>query len=179
MPTNAAGLAPPAAVRSREKLLRPSYLQAALLFAELHDTPVRMLRKGVLSALVPLRDARRFLHARLMARLSDARLCADLLQAGAAPTLLAARGHLRAAFAAAHGAAAKDKAAAGQALDPPPVDAMVAEDAAFLAWAEAEGARFAADAVRSARVQRALRDIEDALGGDAPRDVLQSIAKLI
>lgn len=60
--------APPAALQSREKALLPAYTQVATAFAELHDTPTRMLAKGVLRGIVPWANARAFFHTRLRRR---------------------------------------------------------------------------------------------------------------
>ena len=43
-------------------------LQVAIAFAEMHDTPVRMLAKGVLHGIVPWSRARPFLATRLKRR---------------------------------------------------------------------------------------------------------------
>ena len=43
-------------------------LQMAVAFAEMHDTPVRMVAKGVLHGIVPWSEARPFLAARLRRR---------------------------------------------------------------------------------------------------------------
>ena len=43
-------------------------VQMAVAFAEMHDTPVRMVAKGVLHGIVPWSEARPFLAARLRRR---------------------------------------------------------------------------------------------------------------
>ncbi len=43
-------------------------LQVAVAFADMHDTPVRMLAKGVLHGIVPWSRARPFLFQRLTRR---------------------------------------------------------------------------------------------------------------
>ena len=43
-------------------------MQMAVAFAEMHDTPVRMVAKGVLHGIVPWSEARPFLAARLRRR---------------------------------------------------------------------------------------------------------------
>ena len=43
-------------------------LQVAVAFAEMHDTPVRMVAKGVLNGIVPWSQARPFLAMRLRRR---------------------------------------------------------------------------------------------------------------
>lgn len=60
--------APASAVQQREKALLPAYTQVATCFAELHDTPTRMLAKGVLRGIVPWARARTFFHTRLRRR---------------------------------------------------------------------------------------------------------------
>ena len=56
------------AVRAREQALLPVYRQMATRFAQMHDSPVRMVAKGVLRGIVPWHQARPFLTARLRRR---------------------------------------------------------------------------------------------------------------
>jgi len=60
-----------AAIKAREKALLPVYQQVARQFADMHDTPTRMLAKGVLSGIVPWAHARRFFALRLRRRLME------------------------------------------------------------------------------------------------------------
>uniref|UniRef100_A0A0A9YFN2 Acetyl-CoA carboxylase n=3 Tax=Lygus hesperus TaxID=30085 RepID=A0A0A9YFN2_LYGHE len=53
------------ALKNREKFLMPLYHQVAVHFADLHDTPERMLEKGCLQEIIPWRKARSMLHWRL------------------------------------------------------------------------------------------------------------------
>ena len=55
-------------MRSREQALLPMYRQVAAAFAQMHDSPVRMVAKGVLRGIVPWQQARPFLAARLRRR---------------------------------------------------------------------------------------------------------------
>ena len=50
------------------------YHAVALRFCELHDTPGRMLEKGVISAVVPWKSSRLFFGNRLRRRLAEARV---------------------------------------------------------------------------------------------------------
>ena len=56
------------AIRGREGALLPVYRQVATAFAQMHDSPVRMVAKGVLRGIVPWAQARPFLAARLRRR---------------------------------------------------------------------------------------------------------------
>ena len=56
------------AIRRREQDLLPIYRQVALAFAEMHDTPTRMVAKGVLHGIVPWSRLRPFLTLRLRRR---------------------------------------------------------------------------------------------------------------
>ena len=49
----------------------PCCAQAAHTFADLHDTPGRMLAKGVIAGVVPLRRARAFFYWRLRRKLQE------------------------------------------------------------------------------------------------------------
>ena len=66
-------------LKRREKYLLPSYRQAALRFAELHDTPQRMLAKGVIRKIVRWEESRSFFYWRLRARLEHGSLV-DMVQ---------------------------------------------------------------------------------------------------
>uniref|UniRef100_T1JBH2 Uncharacterized protein n=1 Tax=Strigamia maritima TaxID=126957 RepID=T1JBH2_STRMM len=52
-------------ITEREKMLLPMYLQVALSFADMHDTPVRMQEKGVIQDIVPWKNSRTILYWRL------------------------------------------------------------------------------------------------------------------
>ncbi|TPX49071.1 acetyl-CoA carboxylase [Synchytrium endobioticum] len=69
----------------REKELLPSYQQAALLFADLHDRPGRMEAKGAINRMIEWRDARRFFYIRLLRRISEESLIREVLTAN--PTM--------------------------------------------------------------------------------------------
>ena len=56
---------------ARQDLLAATYLQVAQQLADLHDTPGRMLEKGVISQVVPFRKARSFFYWRLRRRLAE------------------------------------------------------------------------------------------------------------
>ncbi len=56
------------AIRARQQALLPVYRQVATAFAQMHDSPVRMVAKGVLRGIVPWPQARPFLAARLRRR---------------------------------------------------------------------------------------------------------------
>lgn len=67
----AGGDASAVAIRAREKALLPIYQQVARQFADMHDTPVRMLAKGVIRSIVPWPHARAFFATRLKRRLME------------------------------------------------------------------------------------------------------------
>jgi acetyl-CoA carboxylase carboxyltransferase component len=58
-------------VREREALVLPICHQVATTFADLHDTPGRMLAKGVIRACVRWEDSRHFFYLRLVRRLAE------------------------------------------------------------------------------------------------------------
>jgi acetyl-CoA carboxylase/biotin carboxylase 1 len=51
-----------AALKRRENQELPIFNDVAVTFADLHDTPTRMLAKGCITGIVPLADARRFFY---------------------------------------------------------------------------------------------------------------------
>ena len=57
-----------ASMKAREQLLLPVYHQVAVSFAQMHDSPVRMVAKGVVRGVVPWQQARPFLAHRLCRR---------------------------------------------------------------------------------------------------------------
>ena len=61
-------------MRKREEILAPMYHQVAVQFADLHDTPKRMLEKGVIRGIVKWEDARTTLYWRLRRRLLETQL---------------------------------------------------------------------------------------------------------
>lgn len=71
------GVGAEGSIKAREALLLPVYRQVAVAFAEMHDTPVRMVAKGVLRGIVPWPQARPFMVARLRRRWASA--CRPLL----------------------------------------------------------------------------------------------------
>lgn len=56
------------------KTKKSVYHAVALRFCELHDTPGRMLEKGVISGIVPWKSSRTFFANRLRRRLAEARV---------------------------------------------------------------------------------------------------------
>lgn len=79
-------------IRKREKELEPMYRQVAVHFAELHDTPGRMLEKNAIHDIVPWRKARKLMYWRLKRRILEDRInneilstqpCFDVRQVGA------------------------------------------------------------------------------------------------
>eukprot|EP01024_Parvocaulis_polyphysoides_P014675 TRINITY_DN1612_c0_g1_i2.p1 TRINITY_DN1612_c0_g1~~TRINITY_DN1612_c0_g1_i2.p1 ORF type:complete len:220 (-),score=30.15 TRINITY_DN1612_c0_g1_i2:17-601(-) len=67
-------------MRRRENELLPIYRQVATKFADCHDTPMRMKRKGVIKEIVQWRDARKFFANRLSARLRIEQISKEILQ---------------------------------------------------------------------------------------------------
>jgi acetyl-CoA carboxylase/biotin carboxylase 1 len=98
-------------LRERESLLLPVYQQAAVQFADLHDTPARMKAKGVIREVVPWPQARRFFFLRLKRRLLEFAVARKLGESAPTPALL------QAVFPAAPPAAWQDDSAAIRVLD--------------------------------------------------------------
>lgn len=65
-------------ITAREKELLPIYTQLATRFAELHDTPGRMLAKDVIQGVVEWESAREFFYWRLHRRLEELKMHRDL-----------------------------------------------------------------------------------------------------
>ncbi|KAK3859492.1 hypothetical protein Pcinc_034403 [Petrolisthes cinctipes] len=61
-------------IKERQEHLLPTYHQVAVTFADLHDTPVRMLEKGVIQGVVPWANSRQILYWRLRRLLGEDRV---------------------------------------------------------------------------------------------------------
>lgn len=68
-----------AEIRKREKLLEPMYRQVAIYFADLHDTPERMLEKNTIQEIIPWKKARRSFYWRLRRRLLEEEIKNEIL----------------------------------------------------------------------------------------------------
>ena len=106
-----------ARIDAREKALLPIYNQIAVSFADLHDTPGRMHAKGVVSAVLKWRDARRYFGLRLRRRLAEAVAIRQLREASPELSVTEARALLRLMYARSHSRAI-DESAPGQAESP-------------------------------------------------------------
>ncbi|KAJ1494721.1 ClpP/crotonase-like domain-containing protein [Baffinella frigidus] len=58
-------------LKARQALLLPFYQRVAEHYADLHDVPVRMTKKGCINGIVDWRHARPFFYARLRRRLAE------------------------------------------------------------------------------------------------------------
>uniref|UniRef100_A0A8C4MJV4 Acetyl-CoA carboxylase 1 n=1 Tax=Equus asinus asinus TaxID=83772 RepID=A0A8C4MJV4_EQUAS len=68
-------------LKAREDLLLPIYHQVAVQFADLHDTPGRMLEKGVISDILEWKTSRTFLYWRLRRLLLEDQVRQEILRA--------------------------------------------------------------------------------------------------
>jgi len=68
------------AMTEREQFLRPLYQQIAIHFADLHDTPERMLEKGVIQDIVVWKHARTTLYWRLRRLLLEDTVTKEILK---------------------------------------------------------------------------------------------------
>ena len=66
-------------IHKREHNLESMYHQVAVQFADLHDTPERMLEKNTIQEIVPWKSARRVLYWRLRRRLLEDRIQTEIL----------------------------------------------------------------------------------------------------
>ncbi|XP_049645344.1 acetyl-CoA carboxylase 2 [Suncus etruscus] len=69
-----------AQLKEREEQLLPIYHQVAVQFADLHDTPGRMLEKGVISDVLEWRTSRTFLYWRLRRLLLEAQVHQEIVR---------------------------------------------------------------------------------------------------
>ena len=70
-------------IKARVEVLSPIYHQVAVQFADLHDTPSRMMAKGVIREVIPWRESRRKLYWRLVRRLHEKKLTRQIEKTGA------------------------------------------------------------------------------------------------
>ncbi|CAH1987134.1 unnamed protein product [Acanthoscelides obtectus] len=68
-------------IKERENFLLPMYHQVSVHFADLHDTPERMLEKGAIHDIVPWRKSRTIIYWRLRRRLLEDRVIKALMEA--------------------------------------------------------------------------------------------------
>ncbi|KAJ8909874.1 hypothetical protein NQ315_013508 [Exocentrus adspersus] len=68
-------------IQDRENFLMPMYHQVSVHFADLHDTPERMLEKSCINDIVPWRKSRCILYWRLRRRLLEDRVIKALIEA--------------------------------------------------------------------------------------------------
>jgi len=66
-------------IAAREADLMPVYRQIATAFADLHDTPTRMLRKNAIRGVVDWEEARSFFYWRLQRRIAEFRILNQML----------------------------------------------------------------------------------------------------
>ena len=159
------------AIKAREKALLPVYHQVALAFAQMHDTPQRMLAKGVLRGVVPWKESRRFFAGRLRRRLAEESLLRHVASADSSICRKDAVQLVRSWFASSMVVPATAAAAAangnGSGVQLAPVDASSSSasstsstgqnelwqnDAAFMSWIES-----ASGAARIAMELKGLR----------------------
>lgn len=155
---------PDAAIKAREAALLPVYHQVALAFAEMHDTPARMLAKGVLRGVVPWQQARAFFSQRLRRRTAEESLLRHVVAADSSITRDEAVGLLRSWFLSSPRvareavAACRDiELAVGKGLEH---ESRWTDDGAFMAWMEsATGAARIAMELKGLRQRAAARAV--------------------
>jgi acetyl-CoA carboxylase/biotin carboxylase 1 len=128
----------PAAAKKREEQLRAQYNDAAIKFADLHDTPGRMLAKGCVSQIVPWAQSRRVFHSRLVRKIAEIAL-AETLAGAIAP-------------AGAHASLPDGIAALRRVADASKINWN--DDKSFAAWAASDAAQ-GAIAAESSRLRAA------------------------
>ena len=70
-------------IKKRVEVLSPIYHQVAVTFADLHDTPDRMLAKGVIRDVIEWRESRSKLYWRLKRRLHERKMMNKIESTGA------------------------------------------------------------------------------------------------
>jgi len=110
-----------AQIKDREQRLLPFYKTVAVQFADMHDTPGRMLAKGVISNVVSWKSARGFFYWRLRRRLNEFKILNNMQSLTSCP-----RSELKALLASWISHVQSDEEAV-QALESEPVDLKVKE----------------------------------------------------
>jgi len=110
-----------AQIKDREERLLPFYKTVAVQFADMHDTPGRMLAKGVISNVVSWKSARGFFYWRLRRRLNEFKFLNNMQSLTSCP-----RSELKALLASWISHVQSDEEAV-QALESEPVDLKVKE----------------------------------------------------
>lgn len=138
-----------ATIKAREASLMPVYLQVALAFAQMHDTPQRMLAKGVLRGVVPWAESRAFFISRLRRRIAEESLVRHIAEADSSLTKADSLGLLRSWFTSSVELPPVDSAqngnygSSGSGVQLAPVgaaaDKIWQNDAAFMSWVDSAG----------------------------------------
>lgn len=68
-------------IRERVQAVLPMFHPVAVHFADLHDTPKRMLAKGCINGIIPWKMARQQLYWRLRRRMSEEQMIKQMLDA--------------------------------------------------------------------------------------------------
>lgn len=91
-------------IKERTSALLHVYHTVAVHFADLHDTPERMLEKGCINEIVPWRDSRKWFHWRLRRLLLETRYVKQITEAQTNLNIGQARSMLRRWFVEENGA---------------------------------------------------------------------------
>ncbi|CAG9465063.1 unnamed protein product [Pedinophyceae sp. YPF-701] len=179
----AGGVDAESAMHEREQKLRPVYHQVALAFAEMHDTPARMVAKGVLRGVVPWEGARTFFATRLRRRVAEETLVGKLMDAAPGLAHSVALREVHAAYLSSSAPPAPPSTVRDDGLiidhrtaDGTELDPRVADDAAVLAWAESAGAAAVEKLAAARRGGWLLRELSQLKGGGVSDD-LTSVLK--
>ncbi len=157
------------AIKVREKVLMPVYLQVARQFADMHDTPTRMFQKGVLDGVVPWNEARRFFAARLKRRLREAALVRHVALTDEAIKTPDAIAMVNSWYCPDVTELPNTSAGPSSTSDMTPVEAMwmsqMVSDGDFLSWVESTAGRVQIAAeLKALRSKAASRLVMDMLG---------------
>ncbi|KAK9790754.1 hypothetical protein WJX73_002279 [Symbiochloris irregularis] len=133
-----------AAIKQREAALLPIYRQVAVAFAEMHDTPIRMVAKGVLHGIVPWSRARPFLAIRLRRRLAEEEIVKHITTTDAGINRLEALEQFRSW------------------MSSSTLEARAwSDDRAFLEWVDGAGAYIIANELKAVRIRAACRAVSE------------------
>jgi acetyl-CoA carboxylase/biotin carboxylase 1 len=155
-----------ATIKSREKALMPVYHQVARTFADMHDTPIRMLAKGVIRSIVPWSESRSFFSTRLKRRLMEETLASHVQSTDGNISSLEALNMIRGWYQHANLSNAYDdgKLSFEKSAEDKSFLVQNREDIAFLSWAEGSNGRsLVASELKALRARAASRTVSQVL----------------
>ena len=167
-----------ASIKSREKALLPIYQQVARTFADMHDTPIRMLAKGVIRSIVPWAKSRSFFSTRLKRRLMEETMSSHVQSTDLNISSRDALNLVQGWYQQANASSVSYNSCLSEDDEEERFLIQQAEDLSFLSWAEGHNGRsFVATELKALRARAASRTATQVLATPEGKEgLLKSLA---